>query len=80
MFLFLIRSTTNQNQFEILVEFMVANPGIAKNLLNAPQYKAKTNSLWTKVEQSLNSVGPPRKTIEGWKKVSTYIAREIILN
>ncbi|XP_055910685.1 uncharacterized protein LOC129945048 [Eupeodes corollae] len=60
---------TSTKQFATLVEFLKENSGIAKGILNAPKYKAKTRELWDEITVVLNSLGPPVKTSDGWKKV-----------
>lgn len=63
------RSSTNGAQFEALVSFMEKNEGIAKNFLNAPQFKETTQHLWSEITEKLNSMGPPERTVDSWKKV-----------
>ena len=49
---------------------MERNDGLAKNFLNAPQYKETANVLWDQISNSLNEEDPPTKSVDGWKKVS----------
>ncbi|XP_055915205.1 uncharacterized protein LOC129948289 [Eupeodes corollae] len=60
---------TSTKQFATLVEFLKENSGIKKGILNAPEYKAKNKELWDEITVVLNSLGPPVKTLDGWKKV-----------
>lgn len=51
------------------MDFLKKNKGLARGMLNAPEHRAKSAELWEEIKTKLNSLGPPIKTREGWKKV-----------
>lgn len=54
-----------------MVEFMEAEPQFARGVVSSgSQYKNKTQSLWVNLSEKLNSLRPPIKQVEKWKKVS----------
>ncbi|XP_036327219.1 uncharacterized protein LOC118739828 [Rhagoletis pomonella] len=63
----------NQNQKNILGEFMKEHPKLAKNMIpNCAQGKATSIRLWEDLSRKLNAVGPPVKDAKTWKKVLNY--------
>ncbi|XP_046407287.1 uncharacterized protein LOC124171916 [Ischnura elegans] len=57
-------------QREILIDFMVENPGLATNKINGPQAAATKQRLWTELAGILNSSATgASKTPERWAKV-----------
>lgn len=57
------------------MNYMSENVGIAKNYLNAPQFKEQTKHFWTDLTETLNELGPPIKNTDGWKKVREFNLR-----
>lgn len=59
--------TTTQAQFECLVQFMRQNPDIEAN--DDEWIEIDTTELWKQLNKELNDMGPPIRTIDGWKQV-----------
>lgn len=55
-----------------MVDFMVKHSDLAKGHLKVPDAKNKSNNLWQKLCSDLNTLGPPERDVNGWKKVSLY--------
>lgn len=62
--------STNQKQFEILVEHMDRHRDLAKGYIKQSDARRKAAEVWSKIAQEVNAEGPPVRDVEGWKKVS----------
>ncbi|XP_021709465.1 uncharacterized protein LOC110679358 [Aedes aegypti] len=56
--------STNRDQYAKLVEELEEQPDIAKGFA-----KFNTDPFWSNLAEDLNSLGPPTKTAEKWKRV-----------
>ncbi|XP_062541677.1 uncharacterized protein LOC134209684 [Armigeres subalbatus] len=63
------KKKTNKRQFSRLVSFMEENPELARG----SKFIARDSvtSLWWKITDSLNSLGPPNRSVAAWQKVWT---------
>ncbi|XP_053961495.1 uncharacterized protein LOC128865318 [Anastrepha ludens] len=63
-------SKLNPTQKELMAEFMVSHPGLAKNKLpSSVEGRAIASRLWEELSERLNAVGPPTKDAKMWRKV-----------
>lgn len=59
----------NSKQKKILLQFMADNPAIFYYKIT-PEFTIKHhNAFWQNMSTVLNIFGPPRKTVDSWKKV-----------
>lgn len=70
LFFFIFRAKiTTAEQFNFMLNFFEEQPDLASGRLNCVRGKEKSDQLWTNVTDSLNSLGPPIRSMEGWKKI-----------
>lgn len=62
---------SNKRQIEILLKYMENNQDLAKGYLNSENGKAKLKNKWKELSEKLNANGPPKKTVNEWRRVST---------
>ncbi|XP_055626915.1 uncharacterized protein LOC129768980 [Toxorhynchites rutilus septentrionalis] len=60
---------TKKNQFSLLLNVMEQNPDVARGCKDVSRDSA--NALWDTIAESLNSLGPPTRTVTQWRKVWT---------
>ncbi|XP_017484115.1 PREDICTED: uncharacterized protein LOC108372841 isoform X2 [Rhagoletis zephyria] len=60
---------TKPRQFEILVNFMMEHSDLAKGQIKGLAAKQTSNNLWKRLENELNSCGPPTHNFTEWKKI-----------
>ncbi|XP_018796527.1 PREDICTED: uncharacterized protein LOC108973608, partial [Bactrocera latifrons] len=57
----------NKAQLTYLVNSISENPNIGKRFQK--ENKERVNTYWKKLHESLNSMGPPLKSIAEWKRI-----------
>lgn len=60
----------NSRQKEALVDFMTVNYTYLFGKFGSSEGKASKGDKWKDLVENLNDLGPPKKDIEKWKKVS----------
>lgn len=66
-------SRINNNQKEILIDFMSTNYSSLYGKFSKSNGKDLKDSLWTRLMERLNDAGPPSKDVALWKRVSFSI-------
>lgn len=64
---------TTHAQFTVLMEFMEQHEDLANGRLNCSSARVTGDALWQELSEQLNSIGPPVRSNEGWKKVCIII-------
>ncbi|XP_073841752.1 uncharacterized protein [Musca autumnalis] len=72
----------NQQQEDLLINFMEKHPNLAKGFAKGD--RTEIENLWQTLAENLNSVGPPIKETEAWKKAwidkKSIIKRKLAAN
>lgn len=63
----------NAKQKKILLQFMADNPSIFLRKITTDFTVEHHKAFWQNMSAVLNIFGPPRKTVESWKKVHIMI-------
>lgn len=62
----------NPKQKKILMQFMADNPTIYYHRITPDFTLEHHYKFWQNMSNVLNIFGPPRKTVDSWKKVHCY--------
>lgn len=63
----------NKKQLNHLASYMENHPQFARGALQAKNGKLKMNQMWQNLANTLNSFGPPAKTVKEWQRVRFII-------
>lgn len=69
-FLKICRNRPTSAQFERLIDLLETYPLLASSSFQYGKAKSKSVAAWNNIAESLNSIGPPKRTVCQWKKVS----------